>query len=55
MGIGKSDLSQSPFRLPIEIATEIKASFDSHPLMQYKLYPIDVSITDYSIIAPTVN
>jgi len=57
MELGKSDvdLRQLPFQFPVAAATEIDASLDSHPPMKYKLYPTQVSVTDYSKIPPTVN
>jgi len=55
--LGKSDvdLRQLPFQFPVAAATEIDASLDSHPPMKYKLYPTQVSVTDYSKIPPTMG
>jgi len=55
LGRSDVDLRQLPFQFPVAAATEIDASLDSHPPMKYRLYPAQVSVTDYSKIPPTVN
>ncbi|XP_050538969.1 uncharacterized protein LOC126904221 isoform X2 [Daktulosphaira vitifoliae] len=55
--LGKSDvdLRQLPFQFPVAAATEIEASFDSHPPMKYHVLPTQVSVPDYSKIPPTMG